>query len=87
MAVESKYQADVNAILAKRYDQGGDYWTTPDNRLIKGGVFSAAESTLMLLELGVDPSEPILQEVARLFFDAWREDGRFKLSPDGGILP
>jgi hypothetical protein len=41
----------------------------------------------MLLELGMAPTEPILQEVAGLFFNAWREDGRFKLSPDGGFLP
>jgi hypothetical protein len=82
-----RYQSDIEAILARRHDQGGDYWTTPDRRLIKGGVWSAAEAAMMLLELGMDPSDPILQEVARLFFDAWREDGRFKLSPDGNILP
>ncbi len=82
-----QYQSDIEAILAHRYDLGGDYWTTPDQRLIKGGVWSAAEAAMMLLELGVAPSDPILQEIARLFFDTWREDGRFKLSLDGGILP
>lgn len=83
----AQYKSDVDAILARRYDLGGDYWTTPDRRLLNGGVLSAAASALMLLELGMAPSDPILQHVAGLFFDAWREDGRFKLSPSGGIYP
>ncbi len=87
MAVESRYQADVDAILARRYDNGWDYWTTPDKRLIKGAPFSALESAMLLLELGVEPTEPILREAAGLFFDAWREDGRFKLYPQGAIYP
>ena len=37
MAVAKQYQSDVDAILAKRYDNGADYWTTPDKRLNKGG--------------------------------------------------
>jgi hypothetical protein len=41
----------------------------------------------MMLELGMEPSEPILKEVADLIFDAWREDGRFKLYPQGAIYP
>jgi hypothetical protein len=87
MAVAERYRADVEAILARRYDQGADYWTTPDRRLIKGGPFSAAEAALLLTELGMDPSEPVLTGVTDLFFDAWRDDGRFKLYPDGGIYP
>jgi hypothetical protein len=82
-----QYQADIDAILERRHDLGGDYWTTPDKRLIKGGAFSAAQAALLLLELGIAPPEPILQETAGLFFEAWRTDGRFKLSPDGSIYP
>jgi hypothetical protein len=87
MAVEQQFLSDVEAILSHRYDAGADYWTTPDNRLLKGSPFSAYNSALMLLELGVPPSDPILKEVAELFFSAWKEDGRFKLYPTGGILP
>ena len=29
----SKYQGDVDTILAKCYDNGWNYWTTPDRRL------------------------------------------------------
>ncbi|HWR22877.1 MAG TPA: prenyltransferase [Feifaniaceae bacterium] len=87
MAVPREYQADVELILARRHDNGADLWTTPDKRLGKGGPFSALESALLLLELGMEPSEPLLQEVAGLIFGAWREDGRFRLSPDGAIYP
>jgi len=41
----------------------------------------------MMLELGMDPKDTILKGVADLFLGAWREDGRFKLYPSGGIYP
>lgn len=81
------YQPDIEAILAKRYDNGADYWTTPDKRLSKGGPFSTLSSTLLLLELGMNPSDPLLCDVAELIFSCMREDGRFKISPDGAIYP
>lgn len=43
MAVEKQYQSDVKAILAKRYDNNWDYWTTPDKRLSKGSPFSTLD--------------------------------------------
>lgn len=87
MAVEKQYASDVEVILSHRQDHGADLWTTPDKRLFKGAPFSALSSALLLLELGMDPADPVLQEVAALFFSVWQEDGRFKVSPSGGILP
>lgn len=87
MAVSKQYQSDVEAILAKRYDNGGDYWTTPDRRLCKGSPFTAFDCAFMLLELGMDRSEPVLKETADLILSSWREDGRFRLSPQGAIYP
>lgn len=87
MAVLKQYQSDVEAILGKRYDNGGDHWTTPDKRLSKGSPFTTLDCAYMLLELGMDPSEPILRETADLILSTWREDGRFKLSPQGAIYP
>ena len=87
MAIDRRYQGDVDKIMSRRHDLGADYWTTPDKRLAKGGSFSAYSCALMLLELGMKPDDPILKTVAELFFDIWREDGRFKLYPSGGILP
>lgn len=87
MAVDKLYLEDVESILSHRYDNGADYWTTPDKRLLKGSPFSAYNSANLLLELGMDPADPILKEVTELFFSTWKEDGRFKLYPKGGILP
>lgn len=87
MAVEMQYLADIEAILSHRYDNGADYWTTMDKRLLKGSPFSAYYSALMLLELGMEPTEQILMEVSELFYSTWKEDGRFKLYPKGAIYP
>lgn len=87
MAVEKQFELDVEAILSHRYDNGGDLWTTPDNRLLKGAPFSTLESVLYLLELGMEPTDHLLKEAAELFFSTWQEDGRFKMYPTGSIYP
>ena len=87
MTAEHQYAPDIDTILCRRHDNGADYWITPDKRLLKGSPFSAYNSALLLLELGMKPSEAVLQAVAELFFGAWKEDGRFKLYPSGSIYP
>ena len=87
MAVDKQYSSDVEAILTRRYDNGADYWTTPDKRLIKGAPFSTLESVHYLLELGMEPTEPLIKECADLIFSTWREDGSFKLYPKGSVYP
>lgn len=87
MAESNPYQQDINAILARRYDNGADYWATPDKRLFVGSPFTTLGSARLLSELGMNPSEPVLKETADLIFSTWREDGRFKLSPQGAIYP
>lgn len=85
--MDDAYGPDIQAILARRYDNGGDYWATPDGRLMKGSPFTTLDCALMLSELGMNPAGPILRETADRIFSAWREDGRFKLSPQGAIYP
>jgi hypothetical protein len=87
VTVSKQYQSDVEAILAKRHENGGDYWATSDRRLSKGSPFSTLNCAFMLSELGMDCSEPVLMETADLILSTWREDGRFKLSPQGAIYP
>lgn len=87
MAIPEQNRSDIDAILAKRHHNGADYWTTPDKRLNKGSPFSTLQSALMLMELGMEPSDPLLKEIAELVLSTWREDGRFKLSPQGAIYP
>lgn len=87
MAIREQYASDVETILSHRHDLGADHWTTPDKRLLKGSPFSAYNSAFLLLELGMEPDDPILGAVADLFFSTWRPDGRFQMAPKGGILP
>lgn len=80
-------ETDIQTILEHRYDQGGDYWTTKDRRLGKGASFSCLESAEYLLELGMNPQEEILQKVAELLWESWREPGEFRLYPKGAVFP
>ena len=87
MAIDDKYMSDYEAILSHRYDNGADYWTTPDKRLIKGSPFSTFESVHYLLELGMESDNPLFIECAELIFSTWRDDGSFKLYPQGSVYP
>lgn len=82
-----QYVSDIEAILSHRYDNGGDLWTTPDKRLIKGSPFSTLESAMYLLELGVEPTEPIIKDIAELILGTWQEDGRFRVYPKSAVYP
>lgn len=81
------YEADIRAILSHRYDQGGDLWATPDKRLLKGAPFTTLECVQYLLELGVSPDDPVLEETGRLIFSVWKSDGRFRIYPGGALYP
>lgn len=85
--MQQSYQADIEAILSKRRQNGADYWAAADGGLIKGSPFTTLDCAYMLSELGMDPSEPVLRETADLILFTWREDGRFRLTPSGAIYP
>ncbi len=87
MSVEQAYRPDVEAILSHRYDNGADYWATADGKLLKGAPYTTLESASYLLELGVSPDDEVMKGVADLIFRGWKEDGRIKTSPTGGIYP
>lgn len=87
MVVLPEFAADVEAILARRHDNGADYWATTDRRLAKGGQFSTLGAARLLVELGVDPADPVMAAATELIWSTWREDGRFKLAPAGAIYP
>jgi hypothetical protein len=81
MAVTPELGADVAAVLARRYDNGADLWATPDGGLIKGGPFSTLGAVRLLVELGVDATDPVLAAATELIWSAWQKDGRFRLAP------
>ena len=86
MVVAPEHRADVDAILARRHDNGADLWATPDGRLIKGSPFTTLDCARLLAELGLGNDEPVMRDVAALIWSTWRDDGRFRLAP-GAIFP
>lgn len=87
MPISELYINDVEEILAKRHDNGADYWATPDKGLSKGGPFSTLASAILLRELGMETSNHLLRDVAELIFSCLKVDGRFKLSPNSASYP
>ena len=87
MANLENYLSDYKEILSHRYDNGADFWTTPDKRLIKGSPFSMMESIRYLLEIGVQSDDPLLTECTKLIFSTWRKDGSFQLYSKGSVYP
>ncbi len=81
------HRADIDALLARRHDNGGDFWATPDHRIYVGSPFSTLSSLGMLHELGVDPSHEAVRGGLDLVWDAWRDDGRIRLAPKAPLYP
>jgi hypothetical protein len=48
MAIPKRYASDVDAVLARRRDNGADFWATPDGRWGKGSPFSTFDCILSL---------------------------------------
>lgn len=86
ITLKKQYKSDIKAIIAKRYGNGADLWTTPDKRIAKGSPFSTLGSALMLAELGLTAT-PIMKDTAKLLLSSWREDGRFQIAPKSAIYP
>ncbi len=80
------YSKDIEEILSHRHDLGGDLWTTPDKRLLKGSPFSMLECVMYLLELGLAVDDVLFQKASELIFSCLRADGQFKLSL-GSVYP
>lgn len=87
MAVSKQDQQDVAVILSKRHENGSDHWATPDGRWGVGSPFATLDCILMLHELGMPKSDPILKGAAACILDMATEDGRFRPTPKGAIYP
>ena len=81
------HRSDIDAILAKRHDNGGDFWASADNRIYVGSPFSTLSSLLMLHELGLKPSHEAVKGGLDLVWNAWRDDGRIRLAPKAPLYP
>ena len=81
------HRSDIDAIIAKRHDNGGDFWATPDHRIYVGSPFSTLSSLLMLHELGLKSSHEAVRGGLDLVWHAWRDDGRIRLAPKAPLYP
>ncbi len=81
------YKKDVRAILAKRRDNGGDYWSGQDGQVGVGSPLSTVQCVCVLTDLGVDSSSQAIRGACDLILGCWRADGRFRISPSGAIYP
>lgn len=87
MAVAKRYLPDVEAVLARRHDNGGDHWASADGRLGVGDPFSTLTSLLILHELKVPRTREAVRGALELIWGAARPDGRFRLAPSGTLYP
>ena len=87
MVVPRQYAEDVQAILERRRQHGADFWATADGRWGKGSPFSTFDCALMLTELGMKRTDPVMRGIAKTILGAWQEDGRFRPAPKGAVYP
>lgn len=83
----SARETDIEAILARRHDNGADYWATLDGRIYVGNPFSTIASLGMLHELGVPESHEAVRGGLALIVDVCREDGRIRVAPRAPLYP
>lgn len=85
--VSRKYAGDVAAVLARRHDNGADFWASADGRLAVGDPFSTLTSLLVLHELKVARTHEAVRGALELVRGARRDDGRYRLAPGGALYP
>ncbi|MBC3901263.1 prenyltransferase [Acetobacterium malicum] len=87
MIKDNKNLTDFDQILATRYDNGADFWTTPDGRLGIEKPISTLTALMIISELDVPRDHEALQGAAELVLGAIRADGRVRIAPKGAIHP
>lgn len=85
--VSKKYISDVEFVLARRHDNGADFWASADGRLAVGEPFSTLTSLLVLHELKMARTHEAVRGALQLIRGAQRDDGRYRLAPSGALYP
>lgn len=80
-------ERDLHVVLARRHDQGADFWATPDGRIYVGNPFSTISSLGILHELGLDRDHEAVQGGIELLLSAIREDGCIRIAPKAPMYP
>lgn len=79
--------SDIEAILARRHDNGADYWASPEGKVYVGNPFSTIGCLGMLHELGLGSDHEAVAGSLELLLDACRDDGRIRLGPKTPMYP
>ncbi len=74
-------------MLARRHDNGGDFWASADGRLLVGSPFSTLEALQILHELGLGSEHEAVSGALDQVLSLWREDGRIRIAPKGAMYP
>jgi len=82
-----EFTSDIEAILARRHDNGADFWATPKGKIYVGNPFSAITSLSMLHELDVPPEHEAVSGGLELILAASRDDGRIRVGPKSPMYP
>ncbi len=80
-------QADIDQVLARRHDNGGDFWASEDGKIYVGNPFSTIASLLVLHELEVPADHEAVRGGLDLILAACRDDGRIRVSPKSPMYP
>lgn len=80
-------ESDVARILAKRHDNGADFWSGPEGKIYVGNPFSTLGSLNLLHELGVGADHEAVAGALDLVREACRDDGRVRLGPKAPLYP
>lgn len=80
-------RGDIETLLAERHANGGDFWASADGRWGVGTPFSTVDCGLMLVELGLKPSDPLARGIAEILFACQTEDGRIRPGPHLSVQP
>lgn len=79
--------SDLDMIMSRRHDNGGDYWASADGRFYVGNPFSTIGALGMLHELEVNPSHEAIQGGLDLILQGIRDDGRIRVAPKAPLYP
>lgn len=85
--LKEKYKNDIAFIMSKRHINGADLWAGKDNNIGTGSPFSTRDVSLILIELGFNKKDAIIQDLSSLIFEHQQPDGRFRMSKSGAIYP
>lgn len=78
---------DLEYILFKRFENGADFFSTPERKIGVGGPFSTMGILMVLNDMEIAKDHEVIRGCVELIISLIRDDGRIKISPKGAIYP